>query len=393
MTDATTPIADEKPLNKAGVFLYGWVKHGNGRARLQMVAPYTEGRFGNDDKYYSLSKGSIDEGETALAAARRETHEETGIDIKALLGDKAYQRLSAGESLTNLEVAGYPGVRVLHANAIPTEHTYVSGYGAHHKVAYYAIEVEGIEHLRDHLKRFRSHDVDTGPKVRKTVMEHIKIQDLPNFDKRLAMLRSPLWTTNEPVLHALEAEFNQGKPINTPEEWFKFCDTIPGKKHKALQADMERLKQYLKENGVIGDTGRKLKLDTKDRPLFFYQEGADILPIKTVLERSRHMAVLNPLYARAMWGEYIGKRRPDADKETRMESAQIAPLIDLYAQLIANQVGAVVNKPSASMDPAPHPDKGRQSKWVGRIRPSTAEPAAREIPPFLLKPVVTGAKR
>jgi 8-oxo-dGTP pyrophosphatase MutT (NUDIX family) len=415
MTETAAPAPDEKPPTKAGVFLYGWVKHGKGPARLHIVAPYTEGRFGNHDKYYSLAKGFINQGESPIEAARRETVEETGIDIRSLLGADAYERLSAGESVSDLPVAGYPKVRVRHANATPIEHTYISGHGAHHEVAYYAIEVEGIDHLRGHLKHLCAADFSTRATVHKTALEHLQSQGLPNFDTRMAILRSGIvpakrgvvWAARspqriieQPALPALEAEFNNKKAIQTPEEWFAFCASIPGKQHKRLQADMETLKRHFEKSGAISDAGNKLKLDTKDRPLFFYQEGAEILPLQQVLERSEEMAKRTPLYARAMWGEYVGKRRPEADAQERMKSAQIAPLIDLYAQRAPNEVAAVLHNGATALPTPSVPayikiaSAPPPSPWVGRVSHRAAPKKPTEIPNYLLpKPAEKGNQR
>ncbi|MBA4275038.1 MAG: hypothetical protein C0436_05225, partial [Alphaproteobacteria bacterium] len=139
---------------KAGILLYGWAHEGLGKPRMHILSSYSEGRFGSDYKCYTMPKGAIDPGETALQGAIREMAEETGIHVRALLGDDAYRALLQGKPVENVESKVYSGVKIISASPdAAIAHQYISGHGAKRDTHYFAIEVEGIEKLRPHLKR------------------------------------------------------------------------------------------------------------------------------------------------------------------------------------------------------------------------------------------------
>lgn len=350
---ASENIPAIKP-TKAGIILYGWVVGRDGRRRLHVLSPYTEGRFCTEDKCYTLAKGAIDPGENPLQGAVRETVEETGFDLRKLMGEEAYTRFAAGEVIKDLQSDGYRGVSVVKADPVPILHRYTSGHGTQHDAEYFAIEVDGIERLKPFLKRMGEKESDANPKVLKTAKTYVKEKHLPDFLQMLAILRSGQtlkrselpegkrqvgWADNiayrlifNPVLPALELQYNMVN-INNVRDWVKFCTIIDGKEYKKLKEDIAEVKRYFELRDMVGDSGKKLKLDSKDRPLTFYQEGAEILPVEVMLARSVAVAAKNPLYAKAMWGDYKGKRRHDANERVRMASAQIAPLVELFANI------------------------------------------------------------
>ncbi len=155
------------PVKKAGFFIYGYATV-NGKRQLYVVAPYSEGRFGDGIKHFSLPKGSVDKlqeedpktgkkhhvmrlnpqtgkmeaaYEAPLRAAIRETKEEAGIDIAKLIGpglmrrlellgkpnptaadreemqnDKNYRVIDSGPGFNSIP---YLGVRIKHITAAP----------------------------------------------------------------------------------------------------------------------------------------------------------------------------------------------------------------------------------------------------------------------------------
>jgi 8-oxo-dGTP pyrophosphatase MutT (NUDIX family) len=141
--------AQKEDITAAGIVIYGTNRDG----KRAFVMPYTEGRFGFGDKYYVLPKGKIDDGETPIQTAIRETEEETGISLEKLLGTEAKEQLAAGkEQKESINSPDYPGVRVVRVGLDPVSHTSVSQSHKGRTMALYGIEVEGIEKLASHLK-------------------------------------------------------------------------------------------------------------------------------------------------------------------------------------------------------------------------------------------------
>lgn len=389
MTEVTTEVTTDSP-TKAGIILYGMAADRQGTSRLHVLAPYSEGRFCARLKCYAPAKGSIDKGETPIQAAVRETLEETGVDIQELLGEEAYSRFLNGEVVTNIENTGYPGVKVIRANPTPIDHTYISGHEKQHRTHYFAIEVEGIEKLRPALKSLekeqnsdaKAHD---GEAVPVTAFEHVQKKELPNLREMLRILRagniSKSWTAAQqrhetiirsPAFPELATKYHFPAHHLTPSSWEQFCRRVEKDPddYATLKRDVKAIKDHLEEVGLINDH-KALKMDTSDRPLLFYQEGADILPVEEMLRRSAAVARVNPVYAKAMWGDGKG-----LSESQRMERAQIAPLVKFFAHK-----GIKVESPTTLSDSvAQHPNHylrrvSRSRPWVQRV-PTSADPVA-----------------
>jgi 8-oxo-dGTP pyrophosphatase MutT (NUDIX family) len=121
---ASAGASCERPITKAGVFLWGWSDPADKKSPfdpsyshpyVQLLTSYDEGRIGENYKCYGLPKGSIDAGESSLEGALRETEEETGISFKRLMGDDNLKKFINGECLENIDT-GYKGVRIRRAD-------------------------------------------------------------------------------------------------------------------------------------------------------------------------------------------------------------------------------------------------------------------------------------
>jgi len=101
-----------------------------------------------------------------------------------------------------------------------------------------------------------------------------------------------------------------GRPIRDMREWKKFCTDIEGKDFRRLDADVNRIKEYLTKRGIVSDSRPVLKMDSHDTPLNFYQEGAEILPLD-VFEAFIDIQRTSIPNSRARWRIYWEKR-PEA---------------------------------------------------------------------------------
>ena len=141
----------------------------------------------------------------------------------------------------------------------------------------------------------------------------------------------------------------------TMKQWVQFCNDLPGgQAYRSLLGDLETIKKYFERNGLVSDVGPKLKLDTKDRPLTFYQEGAEIIPMGLLFERSAKVANKNPLYARMMWGDYTGPRRNDVEASMRLQTAHIKPFSDLAARLCPMELGVAITATAKQLHAVKH---------------------------------------
>ncbi|MBX9727084.1 MAG: NUDIX domain-containing protein [Rickettsiales bacterium] len=367
---------------KAGAVISG-VRSDTFDGKEYVVAPYTEGRFGTNDKYHVLAKGSIDEGENVLDAAIREASEETGINIGQtfnsdgtwdkkpyLLSAEQIERLRKGEVIAN-EPSGYEDVHIRKVAPEALDYVYDGRESKPHRVVMLNIEVEGIDKLYPHLKNpdNRSEIGKIAP-VRLPLRDRIRGVDYPRFDEILNWLRTmktpdapwakpkaksakniarealapkrdasgkfPAWfdVANQPGYFAgLEATFKAktGKEIIYEASWQNFL--------KMLQQEMpedyanilqlaELVKDKLSECGVIKSDSDLIKFDTKDLPLFFYQEGADILTKEQYLKSCIDNAIKRGDFARA----FAGNTRNSEDKNTlsriaRIEKSQLAGVV------------------------------------------------------------------
>lgn len=157
------------------------------------------------------------------------------------------------------------------------------------------------------------------------------------------MGKEPQLVLNEPRFAAMERDWSlrSGKPrISTLRDWKKFCSRSEGEAFHALQQDFEIIKKYFEARGVIGDHGGQMKMDTKDVPLRFYQEAAELLPVGEMCSRMATQAKRCDVYRRASWGEYSGPRRAPVDEAGMMDRAQLAPLMEFFAKIAPMEIAA-----------------------------------------------------
>lgn len=315
---------DKKSLfKKAGTIIYGT----NAQGKRALVMPWTEGRFGYKHKYYGLPKGSIDEGENERIAAVRETFEETGIDIRLLIGEVNYDKFLRGIPIDDVpfESTGYSGVRVLRVGNTPVDYSYTARSGGERRAALFGIEVDGIENLASGLKNAQNANTDdfcvrTSTKVRfadkdsypqlNDFMEWLRTGDMPQRSWNRGWEAVPnLYGethhngTQKTFFCELEQQqMGEGEHITTLKQWKTFMDKIPSKDYKQLTHCFSKIKNTLKHAGMMGGDESIYKLDDKDTPLQFFQEGADIITAENFIERCYHMMVRNPDYALAFGG-------------------------------------------------------------------------------------------
>ena len=340
------PIKDAAQLTpeKGGFVIYGR----NARGELCVLTSLVQGRFSVDPhdrtKYYGLAKGSLDVilqqsrdggapivlSETGLDGALRETKEETGLDIAALFGAQNLVRYKAGQVLQAVPSPLDDRVRIAHASVKDcADYAYISGAGVQRRLQLYYIEVDGIEHLADHLKLLDGALHAPGQSMAQRGIADICAQKgYPNFDAMMHILRTGKVTANDtcwapadytlfehPVFPAIEARLKkEGRQrgvralnADTPQNWIEFCEKIPGADFKKLKPQFAIIKKYFEDLGLAGDD-MSIKLDDKDCPLCFYQEAGEIVPLKTLVMRSLRSAEQNPKYAQAIWGTYNGSR-------------------------------------------------------------------------------------
>lgn len=124
-----------------------------------------------------------------------------------------------------------------------------------------------------------------------------------------------------------------GLNAQTPEDWIHFCEKIPGSDFKKLKPQFAAIKKYFEELGLTGDT-MPIKMDDKDCPLCFYQEGGEILPFETLVMRSLRAAEGNDKYAQGMWGSYDGPRiEARHGAEAQFPHAQISGFSRMFERL------------------------------------------------------------
>ena len=356
MNQSAASNKTELPVTKAGMFLYG---RGQDQ-RWYCAMPFTEGRFADRVKYYVLPKGSMDPGETnPLETALREFEEETGIETEKLLGANGKAALVGGKCLRNWNCPGYPGVKILNMNPEPiADHTYRSAYGKQHRSHYFSLEVDGIEKLKPHLKTVIGSHNTPAPRVQRTTRKMAKTMGYPSLEQMLEILRTgevpampgQSWAPADPErifwnpkLPALEKHWLRDRGIlereklNT-EEWVEFTHSLEGSLYKPLIDNLEAVQKYFAGRGLVSDSGRRLKLDIRDRPLHFYQESAEILPLQEIVARIYKLAENNPYYARAMFGEHDDPKHPAPHGAEKHKSGQVFPFLDFFHQIAPDDV-------------------------------------------------------
>ena len=322
-----------KPLKQtatgAGIIIYD--DHSDGDCRRSMIMPYNEGRFSDPGRErseparrYVLPKGAVDAGETNFQAALRETQEETGVDPVRLLCKTskevaAYETdplalpaavtaLMQGQEIEPFDSAGYPGVRVKHADVNPQIHDFTNRVGKELSVAMFGIEVENIEALKPHLKN---------PDKRTKLQEKIE-RETPKFATMLSWMQRG----HIPAAEAGEAKYIQLKHtaqwfsdqvaryapdahLLDRDVWRKFCEDVQQdpKAIKTLWASCEEIKHHLLDKKKILGDNDVLKLDMRDCPLHFFVEGASIINDKDLIRKIFFRMDADPDYAAAFGGQ------------------------------------------------------------------------------------------
>jgi|GEM_PF-5854666 len=333
---------DQLPQEKAGFVIYGRRKSDN---KLCVLTSYSQGRFSTDPddrrKYYGLAKGAIDDTDKSpMDGAIRETAEETGINVRWLLGAANLERLKCGERLENIPAVMYKGVeghdvppitvKSAHRDNL-VDYDYISGAGVQRRLQLYYLEVDGIENLEHFLKKpvGNKHEPDK-PDVQIGVVDQLIREHYPRFEDMLQILRTGVIPMNDfwgipkvgyqhdgaplrlfdPVLPEIEEHLHDKKLNIDPSDvntWIKACEKMDGEDFKKLKPQFAIIKKYFEDHHLIGDT-MGIKLDDKDCPMCFYIEGGEVLPLEDMVMRSLDTAQDNKKYAKAMWGAYNGDR-------------------------------------------------------------------------------------
>lgn len=381
----------QKPYQKAGMIISGMLPNG----QQALVAPYSEGRFGHQDKYYVLPTGSIDAGETPLHGALREAEEETGIDMVRLLTPEGVAALERGERLTNIP-SGYPGVTIRRVEPEPVDHTFLSRASKPRRLALYGIEVDGIEHLRSALKNQPNlNRAGRVQPVRRPISDVLRDapERYPTFTDFLEWLRTErmperIWNTGytgnrDLVPHEDEVDYPtwfrlleaKHGPITDRDSWQRFCERIPHHDFSVLSGYIATIKGTLKSMHILNGDNDHIKLDDKDCPLFYYQEGADIITaeqyLKTAFERMR----ANSDYAKAFGGdcEQVRKLAPTG----RIQHSQLVGIAPFVREEDITKASAQfmedLNRPSLTdrvQGRSPYRATSHSAPWLNWGRPT-----------------------
>lgn len=369
----------KKNSQKAGMVLFGDFK-----GERHIVAPYTEGRFGNNMKYYGLGKGKVDPGEDAFEAGMRECKEETGIDVEKLLGKDAIEKLRRGETVENID-SGYEGVRIKRVMPNALEYTYLGRAGSPNDFALFAIELEGIDHLYDHLKNpaNRSHYIGMPQEVYHPVRtmlasnpdKYPHMQDCLNWLRTMHMPQRP-WSQGRggeslPRINGegdhwfadLEAQYMEklGRPgdhIRNVPEWQSFQKTLVGDDYKLITKHAEQIKEILIKLHILsGKDEDILKFDTKDSPLVFYQEGADILTVDNYMKAIMDAGMERGDFNLAFCGNIKDMVAKNAPRVERITNSQLAAVVWAGG---AEGIDKVADRYQAKPPATP-----QDNKWLG----------------------------
>lgn len=353
--------------NKAGCVVMG-LGGPDSKGDMSLLVPYNEGRFSQNGEYFVLPKGSIDPGEEVLDAAIRETSEETGIDIRKLLGDAAIEQLRAGKPVRHLKSEGYPGVTILKADPVPFRHRYLSRAGVEHHLAMFKIEVEGIDILANHtdiknhgqtktselIDDYPSANRDSGKPVRPKFPEFMRWMqqgyipaDAPNLhpdidgndvEHGVVPLHTVKWFNQLEKKYAPDGQIvirNEATGKTDWEEtrtrWQTFCKNLSPSDYKQLTRSFSAIKTHLKERGWVGGDTDLLKFDEKDCPLFYYTEGAHVVPVQEYLSKIFYDLEHNADYACAFGGQCdVTKQFSPHRTITHSQLAAIGPFVETY---------------------------------------------------------------
>ncbi len=337
---------------KAGLIIYSVEKDENGKNQIMVVAPWSEGRFSDGDKAYGIGKGDVDRLDRgdAFKAATREFEEEVGLNLTRLL--------------TN----NYPGVRMLECDfEAPLISTLVQSNGRNpQQLHLFAVKVDNIHGLAPYIQRRdlqKQHKVtDDDQSIPKEIWANtlaekfkypstqrlieiarngivpLQMDEYSQFPQDVELFQYPLLSTIYDALFAYYRPTAKKDVIDTPEELDMLWQDFSGKKILGeLKVQMDQIKRHLLKEGIIT---RKdgINLDTKNRPLRYFQESADILPLDEYLYRMYALAQKNPLYSLATFDQrYI-------DKEN-----QQLQVCDSTADVVAKVGMSIVNREKEKM--------------------------------------------
>lgn len=282
----------------------------NAEGKRAFVMPYSEGRFGYHDKYYTLPKGSVDLNESVSAGAIREMEEETGLSVARLLGAEGYAALKEGKPLSGLpiESPGYPGVRVLRVGQVPVDYSYTARSGRQFHAAIYGVEVANIETLAPYLKNAenaRKADSKVVHSVQDTVRDGVRYPQWNDFMEWLTTGVMPprAWNGYQalPQFAGLAAHFPPGQ-LRGMAEWKRMYAQLPPEQLLAFDAAIAQIKHTVAALGITQGDHACIKLDSQDTPLNFFQEGADVITAEALLSHSLAMFRKNSDYRLAIGG-------------------------------------------------------------------------------------------
>jgi hypothetical protein len=101
----------------------------------------------------------------------------------------------------------------------------------------------------------------------------------------------------------LEYAYAPQGQIASREDWQMFCRNLPPNEYSILRGAFTMIKAYAKGCGIVGSDKAIIKMDDKDSPLHYYQEGADIVSSQRFVSHSLKMAALNDDYRHASSGD------------------------------------------------------------------------------------------
>lgn len=366
----------ERPITKAGIIFYEHGRDGHGHKCLNILYGRSS-RYGDRGMYNCLPKGSIEKGEMPLAGGAREAEEETGVSLETMLGEEAWGRLLKGETVRDIRSPAYPGVTVVKASPQPvSDHTYTSRHGRNYRMQLFAVEVKELDKLKDKLKY---------------IPEDAASHMLPSYGECMEIMRTGIvkagtkaWQGDRdnvlfiPVLPLLEREYGH---MGTEAQWRGLCDYLREADYKALKEQLNFLKEYFEQKGIVGDTGAKPKFDTSDRPLQFYWEEGAIGRAMDVLKDALKQAGHSPIYDAVMWGRSIAKKYWGRREEDIAIGSEIAGLTEFIAKEAPMELAAAGIRHDNRLDPRVGALLDKQtptaSRWSERVAMPPVADAAR----------------
>ena len=335
-------------VEKAGFIIHGQGNAGKGEHRVLVSSQ--EGRYDDSGKpVYVLSKGSTESGEPTIESARRETFEETGVNVERLLGSENYKKLCKGEPLkfpidsgkqtSNIDgkqVQGYSGVVVEHASAKPFLHTYRSRANNERSMALYEIRVSGIDALAGGAT------LKNAQNKTREALQQAQADTLPTFKEFTTWLKNgkvkykgeecELSSHKDGWFEALQKQYRIGDNPSR-SEWRNFCDRLADeqpKDYSRLKDLSKEIRAFLQKKGLLASDNTPLKLDERNYPLLYYAEGAKVIGVKDFIAGALYNMERLPTYGQAFGG---GTTELNADKTQALQRPE--------ARIITSQLAAV----------------------------------------------------